>query len=131
MTERFQPRILVVDDFPTMRRILCALLKDLGFERTEAAENGLIALGMLRKTRFDFVISDTLMPDMGGFELLHALKEDPSLDPPPVMIVVAEDHAEDIGRARAGGAVGCLTRPFTRATLEARLREAMPALFPA
>jgi two-component system, chemotaxis family, chemotaxis protein CheY len=64
------PRFLIVDDFSTMRRIVRNLLKEIGFSNAEEAEDGVIALTMLRASKFDFVVSDINMPNMNGFELL-------------------------------------------------------------
>ena len=64
-------RFLVVDDFSTMRRIICNLLKESGFSNTEEAEDGVVALQKLKNSKFDFVVSDINMPNMNGFQLLQ------------------------------------------------------------
>ncbi|MFO0208215.1 MAG: response regulator, partial [Betaproteobacteria bacterium] len=91
-----EPRFLIVDDFSTMRRIVRNLLKEIGFNNAEEAEDGVIALAMLKATKFDFVVSDINMPNMTGFELLKAIKEDASLKHLPVLMVTAEARKEDI-----------------------------------
>ena len=118
-----EPRFLIVDDFSTMRRVMRALLKEIGFERTEAAEDGAVALEMLKKSKFDIVITDILMPNMNGFELLTAIKADESLRHVPVLMVTAEARKDDIVRSMQGGAAGYIVKPFTRATLEERIRK--------
>ena len=123
MNDARDPRFLIVDDFSTMRRVMRALLREIGFERSEAAEDGGVALEMLGKSRFDFVITDILMPNMNGFELLTAIKADESLKHLPVLMVTAEARKEDIVRAMQGGAAGYLVKPFTRTTLEERIRK--------
>jgi two-component system chemotaxis response regulator CheY len=123
MKDDADQRFLVVDDFSTMRRVMRALLKEIGFERVEAAEDGGVALGMLRKSRFDFLITDILMPNMNGFELLVAIKADENLRHLPVLMVTAEARKEDIVRSMQGGAAGYIVKPFTRATLEERIRK--------
>jgi len=117
-----ETRFLVVDDFTTMRRVMQALLKDIGFERTQTAEDGAVALEMLRKSPFDIVITDVLMPNMNGFELLAAIKADDSLRHLPVLMVTAEARREDILRSMQGGAAGTIVKPFTKATLEERVK---------
>lgn len=130
MTAPAEIRFLVVDDFSTMRRVMCALLKDIGFERTETASDGGAALEMLKKGSFDFVITDIAMPNMNGFELLTAIKADDRLKHLPVLMVTAEARKEDILRSMQGGAAGCIVKPFTRVTLEERVRKIlkMPAV---
>jgi len=124
------PRFLIVDDFPTMRRVMRALLKEMGFERAEAAANGVVALQMLRSSKFDFVISDIPMPDMDGFELVSAMRADADLKHVPVLMVAAETREDEVARCRGSAAASYIVKPFTRAVLEAKLRETAPHLFP-
>ena len=123
MTDAADPRFLIVDDFSTMRRVMLALLKDIGFERAEVAEDGAVALEMLRKSKFDFVITDILMPNMNGFELLTAIKADEALRHLPVLMVTAEARKDDIVRSMQSGAAGYIVKPFTKPTLEERVRK--------
>ena len=123
MSEDTEPRFLIVDDFSTMRRVMRALLKEIGFERAEAAEDGAVALEMLKKSKFDFIITDILMPNMNGFELLTAIKADENLKHLPVLMVTAEARKDDIVRSMQGGAAGYIVKPFTRVTLEERVRK--------
>ena len=117
-----ETRFLVVDDFTTMRRVMRALLRDIGFERTETAEDGAVALEMLKKARYDMVISDVLMPNVNGFELLAAIKGDEALRHLPVLMVTSEARKEDIVRSVQEGAAGIIVKPFTKATLEERVK---------
>ena len=125
-----EPRFLIVDDFPTMRRVMRALLKEIGFERAEAAANGAVALQMLRSSKFDFVISDIPMPDMDGFELVSAMRADHSLKDVPVLMVAAEAREAEVARCRDSTDASYIVKPFTRASLEAKLRQTAPHLFP-
>jgi len=125
-----EPRFLIVDDFPTMRRVMRALLKEIGFERAEAAANGAVALQMLRSSKFDFVISDIPMPDMDGFELVSAMRADDSLKDVPVLMVAAEAREAEVARCRDSTDASYIVKPFTRASLEAKLRQTAPHLFP-
>lgn len=111
-------KFLIVDDFSTMRRIVRGLLKEMGCNNAEEAEDGAVALSMLKTARYDFVVSDINMPNMNGFELLEAIKADSALAQIPVLMVTAEARKEDIVRAAQSGAAGYIVKPFTKATLE-------------
>ena len=111
-------RFLIVDDFSTMRRIVRNLLKESGYGDADEAEDGVIALQKLRNSSFDFVVSDINMPNMNGFDLLKAIKAEPSLKHLPVLMVTAEARKEDIVMAAQQGAAGYIVKPFTKATLE-------------
>lgn len=114
-------RILIVDDFSTMRRIVRNLLKEIGYTHTDEAEDGAAALAMLRGGGFDFVVSDLNMPNMDGFELLREMRQDAQLKALPVLVVSAEAKKEDIVNAAQAGASGYIVKPFTRATLEEKM----------
>ena len=111
-------RFLVVDDFSTMRRIVCNLLKESGFTETEEAEDGASALHKLRNAKFDFVVSDINMPNINGLQLLGEMKKDDKLKHIPVLMVTAEARKEDIILAAQLGAAGYVVKPFTKAILE-------------
>ncbi|GHA06229.1 chemotaxis response regulator CheY [Oceanisphaera arctica] len=115
--------ILVVDDFPTMRRILRSLLKELGFNNIEEAEDGSSALLKLNSGDFDFVISDWNMPNMDGLEMLKQIRADERLKQLPVLLVTAEARKENIIAAAQAGASGYVVKPFSAATLEAKLNK--------
>ena len=116
-------RFLVVDDFATMRRIVRNLLKELGFNNVEEAEDGADALTKLRTGAFDFVVSDWNMPNMDGLQLLQAIRADGSLVKLPVLMVTAEAKKENIIAAAQAGASGYVVKPFTAATLEEKLNK--------
>ncbi|TMH31324.1 MAG: chemotaxis protein CheY [Betaproteobacteria bacterium] len=118
-------KFLIVDDFSTMRRIVRGLLKEIGYNNAEEAEDGAVALNMLRNAKFDFVVSDINMPNMNGFELLNEIKKDESLKHLPVLMVTAEARKEDIVRAAQDGAAGYIVKPFTKATLEEKVQKIM------
>ena len=121
-------KFLIVDDFSTMRRIVRGLLKEIGYNNAEEAEDGSVALSMLKNGKFDFVVSDINMPVMNGFELLSAVKADDSLKHLPVLMVTAEARKEDIVRAAKDGAAGYVVKPFTKATLEEKVQKIMQKL---
>ena len=116
-------RILVVDDFPTMRRIVRSLLKELGFTNVEEAEDGQDGLAKLREGGFDFVVSDWNMPNLDGLEMLKAIRGDDALKSLPVLMVTAEAKKENIIAASQAGANGYVVKPFTAATLEEKLNK--------
>ena len=114
-------KILVVDDFSTMRRIVRGLLKEMGCDNVEEAEDGVHALRLLKATKFDFVVSDINMPNMNGFDLLKSIKADAALKHLPVLMVTAEARKEDILLAAQSGAAGYIVKPFTKAVLEDKI----------
>jgi two-component system chemotaxis response regulator CheY len=116
-------RFLVVDDFATMRRIVRGLLKDMGCNNVEEAEDGVQALMKLKVQPFDFVVSDINMPNMTGFELLASIKSDDTIKHLPVLMVTAEARKEDIVLAAKSGAAGYIVKPFTKATLEEKVHK--------
>jgi two-component system chemotaxis response regulator CheY len=124
-------KFLIVDDFSTMRRIVRGLLKEIGYNNAEEAEDGAVALNMLKNAKFDFVVSDINMPNMNGFELLAAVKKEESLKHIPVLMVTAEARKEDIVRAAQDGAAGYIVKPFTKATLEEKVQKIMQKLMAA
>ncbi len=128
MTASTDLRFLVVDDFSTMRRIVRGLLKEMGCNNVEEAEDGAVALNMLKGGRFDFVVSDINMPNMTGFDLLKAIKADDQLRHLPVLMVTAEARKEDIVLAAQSGAAGYIVKPFTKATLEEKVTKIMQKL---
>lgn len=116
-------KILVVDDFSTMRRIVRNLLKELGFSNIEEAEDGVDALRKLRADKFDFVVSDWNMPNMTGIDLLREIRKDPALKHLPVLMVTAEAKKENIIEAAQAGASGYVVKPFTAVTLDEKLKK--------
>ena len=115
--------MLVVDDFPTMRRIVRSLLKELGFNNVEEAEDGQDALNKLRSGRFEFVVSDWNMPNLDGLDMLKQIRADDSLKHLPVLMVTAEAKKENIIAAAQAGANGYVVKPFTAAILEEKLNK--------
>lgn len=116
-------KILVVDDFSTMRRIIKNLLKDLGFSNIQEADDGSTALPMLQQGDFDFVVTDWNMPGMQGIDLLRAIRSDDSLKHLPVLMVTAEAKKEQIVAAAQAGVNGYVVKPFTAATLKEKLEK--------
>src|SRR5690606_12937479 len=115
--------ILVVDDFPTMRRIVRTLLKELGFTNVDEAEDGQEALAKLKSGGFELVVSDWNMPNLDGLEMLRHIRADDALKHLPVLMVTAEAKKENIIAAAKAGASGYVVKPFTAATLEEKLNK--------
>lgn len=121
-------KILVVDDFSTMRRIIKNLLRDLGFTNIEEADDGTTALPMLQNGDFDFVVTDWNMPGMQGIDLLRAIRADDDLKDIPVLMVTAEAKREQIIEAAQAGVNGYIVKPFTAATLKEKLEKVFERL---
>jgi two-component system chemotaxis response regulator CheY len=112
---------LVVDDFSTMRRIVRNLLKELGYNNVEEAEDGADALAKLNSGCFQFVVSDWNMPNIDGLDMLKRIRASDALKHLPVLMVTAEAKKENIIAAAQAGASGYVVKPFSAATLEEKL----------
>ncbi|MDO3385041.1 chemotaxis response regulator CheY [Gilvimarinus sp. SDUM040013] len=114
-------KILIVDDFSTMRRIIKNLLRDLGFTNTHEADDGVTALPMLKSGGFDFLITDWNMPGMTGIDLLKEVRSDEKLATLPVLMVTAEAKRDQIVEAAQAGVNGYVVKPFTAAALKEKI----------
>jgi two-component system chemotaxis response regulator CheY len=116
-------KILIVDDFSTMRRIIKNLLRDLGFNNTVEADDGLTALPILNAGGIDFLVTDWNMPGMQGIDLLKTVRADDKLASLPVLMVTAETKREQIIEAAQAGVNGYIVKPFTAATLKEKIEK--------
>lgn len=114
-------KILIVDDFSTMRRIIKNLLRDLGFSNTAEADDGVTALPMLRSGNFDFLVTDWNMPGMTGIQLLKEVRADEKLASLPVLMVTAEAKRDQIIEAAQAGVNGYVVKPFTAQALKEKI----------
>ncbi len=114
-------RILVVDDFSTMRRIIKNILKEIGYSNVDEADDGSTALEKLKGGNFDFVVTDWNMPNMPGIDLLKAIRQDPVLKSMPVLMVTAEAAKENVVTAVEAGVSNYIVKPFTAAALKERI----------
>ena len=114
-------KILTVDDFSTMRRIIRNMLRQLGYTNIVEAEDGAEALTLLQREKVDFVISDWNMPNMSGLDLLKAIRADANLKPLPVLLVTAEALKENVVEALKAGVNNYVVKPFTAETLKERI----------
>jgi len=121
-------RFLVVDDFSTMRRIIRNLLKELGYNNVDEAEDGSMALAKLNRDSYDFIVSDWNMPVMDGLELLKAVRADAKLAHIPMLMVTAEAKKENIIAAAQAGASSYVVKPFTAATLDEKISKILEKL---
>jgi len=116
-------KILIVDDFSTMRRIIKNLLRDLGFTNLSEADDGNSALPLLKNGNFDFLITDWNMPGMSGLELLRQVRAEERLARLPVLMVTAEAKREQIIEAAKAGVNGYVVKPFTGAALKEKIEK--------
>jgi two-component system chemotaxis response regulator CheY len=114
-------KILIVDDFSTMRRIIKGLLHELGYNNVQEADDGNTALPMLKAEAYDFLITDWNMPGMPGIDLLKAVRGDAKLKALPVLMVTAEAKREQIIEAAQAGINGYIVKPFTANTLKEKI----------
>jgi len=114
-------KILVVDDFSTMRRIIKNLLRDLGMTNVQEADDGQTALPILKQGGIDFLVTDWNMPGMTGIDLLKEVRSDPQLASMPVLMVTAEAKKEQIIAAAQAGVNGYVVKPFTAAVLKEKI----------
>lgn len=116
-------KILIVDDFSTMRRIIKNLLRDLGFNNTAEADDGTTALPMLKAGDFGLLVTDWNMPGMQGIDLLKHVRADENLAKLPVLMVTAEQKRDQIVEAAQAGVNGYIVKPFTAQTLKEKLEK--------
>ena len=114
-------KILIVDDFSTMRRIVKNLLHDLGYTNTHEADDGKTAWPLLQAGDYEFVVTDWNMPGMTGIDLLKAIRGDQKLAALPVLMVTAEAQRDQIIEAAKAGVNGYIIKPFTAVTLKEKL----------
>ncbi len=114
-------KILVVDDFSTMRRIVRNLLTELGFSQIAEADDGNTAWPMLKAGDFRFVVTDWNMPGMQGIDLVRAIRADERLADLPVLMITAEGRREQIIEAAQAGVNGYIVKPFTAQTLKEKM----------
>ena len=121
-------KILVVDDFESMRRIVKQVLNDLGFRDITLADDGATALPLLKSGDFGFLITDWNMPQMEGIDLVKAVRADPRLKSMPVLMVTAEAKREQIIQAARAGVNDYIVKPFTAETLKAKIEKIFKAI---
>ena len=116
-------KILVVDDFKTMRKIIKNILTQLGFKNIIEADDGTTALELLKKQKVDLIISDWNMPKMNGLELLKTVRSDDNLKDIRFIMVTAEAQKENVIEAIKHGVNQYVVKPFTPETLKEKLEK--------
>lgn len=119
-------RILVVDDYGTMRRIVRGLLEQIGYQDVDEAEDGASALEKLRNATYNLIISDWNMEPMTGYELLKEVRADAKLKDTPFILVTAEGKTENVVAAKKAGVDSYIVKPFTAQTLQAKISSVLP-----
>jgi len=119
-------KILIVDDFSTMRRIVRNILKQLSFNNVDDAEDGDVALEKLKQGGYDFVITDWNMPNMTGLDLLKAIRADAQLKDLPVLLITAEAEKENVVLAAQAGVNDYIVKPFTGEVLQQKINRIFP-----
>lgn len=127
MDAREDLELLIVEDRQVMLKILRRLLLQLGYVRIDQAANGLEALELIGRKRYDLILSDWNMDGMSGFELLKAVRAAPATQATPFILVTAEAKRENILAARAAGASGYLVKPFKLDVFEKTLDSVLAA----
>ncbi len=120
------PRILAVDDSPSMRQMVSFTLSSAGYEVTEA-EDGAVALNKARGDRFDLVLADVNMPNLDGISLIKALRDLPDYRYTPMLMLTTEAGDGKKQEGRAAGATGWIVKPFNPEQLLATLKRVLPA----
>jgi two-component system, chemotaxis family, chemotaxis protein CheY len=121
-------KILIVDDFNTMRKVVRNLLKQVGYEDIVEAEDGVMALKALKSQKIDVVVSDWNMPNMSGLELLKAVRNDPELAKTPFLMVTAEALQDNVVAAVKAGVNNYIVKPFTAEVLNEKIKKIMESI---
>ena len=116
-------KVLVVDDFATMRRIVKNVLKQIGFTKIIEADDGSTALAVLKKDKVDLIISDWNMPKVTGLDLLKAVRSDASMKDMPFLMVTAEAQKDNVIQAVRAGVSNYVVKPFTAEALKDKLEK--------
>ena len=122
-------KVLVVDDSPTMRRIVVQMLKRLGYGDISEANDGKEALGMLQGgSGFELLLTDWNMPVMNGLELVQAVRSDDQLSSIPILMVTTRNMKQDIVAAMRAGVNNYVTKPFDPKTIKEKIDKVLAAV---
>jgi len=116
-------KVLIVDDFATMRKILRNILKQIGFTNISEADDGSTAIKELKKEKFDLVLCDWNMPQMPGIELLKKMKSDAELRDIPFIMVTADAEKKHIMEGVKAGVSSYVVKPFSADTMNEKLKK--------
>jgi len=121
-------KVLIVDDFATMRKVVRNLLKQVGYEDIVEAEDGVMALKALKSQKIDVIVSDWNMPNMTGLELLKAVRADEDLAKTPFLMVTAEALQDNVVAAVKAGVNNYIVKPFTAEVLNEKIKKIMESI---
>jgi len=121
-------KVLIVDDFATMRKVVRNLLKQVGYEDIVEAEDGVMALKTLKSQKIDVIVSDWNMPNMTGLELLKAVRADADLAKTPFLMVTAEALQDNVVAAVKAGVSNYIVKPFTAEVLNEKIKKIMDGI---
>ncbi len=121
-------KVLIVDDFATMRKVVRNLLKQVGYEDIVEAEDGVMALKALKSQKIDVIVSDWNMPNMNGLELLKAVRADADLSKTPFLMVTAEALQDNVVAAVKAGVSNYIVKPFTAEVLNEKIKKIMESI---
>src|SRR4030043_639131 len=116
-------KVLVVDDFATMRKIVRNILKQIGFTNIVEADDGAAAMSIIKSDKIDFVVTDWNMPNMSGLDLLKNIRAEEKAKDTPVLIETAEGLAENGVDAVKSGVDNYIVKPFTAETIQAKIEQ--------
>ena len=119
----FSMKVLVVDDFATMRRIVKNVLKQIGFTQILEADDGTTALGVLKENKIDLIISDWNMPQMNGLDLLKTVRKEDATREIPFVMVTAEAQKDNVLQAVQAGVSNYIVKPFTADAVKEKLNQ--------
>lgn len=128
MDEKKKIKILIVDDFATMRKVIRNLLKQSGYDNIVEADDGRAAMDILKSTKVDFIISDWNMPNMNGIELLKAVRADTELKGMPFLMVTAESLKDNVIEAVKSGVSNYIVKPFTAEVLNEKMGKILESI---
>jgi two-component system chemotaxis response regulator CheY len=118
--------VLIVDDYNTMVRIIRNLLRQLGFENIDDANDGSKAFEKMQNRKYGLVISDWNMEPMTGYDLLQQVRSDPELSATPFIMITAESKTENVIAAKKAGVSNYIVKPFNAQTLKSKIESVFP-----
>jgi len=124
----FDMKVMVIDDMPTMVKIISRMLQNIGFKNIKTAKDGKEAWQMLqeateRKDPYEFIVSDWNMPNMTGLELLKLVRASTDYAKTPFLMITAESEKEQVVVAISAGVTNYIAKPFTPPTLEEKIKK--------
>jgi two-component system chemotaxis response regulator CheY len=128
--QRAATRVLIVDDMSSMRKLIAAVLREMGIERIVEASNGKDALDHLARFPIDLLICDWNMPGMTGLDVLTSVRADPKLRELPILMVTAEKSATQVSEAIQGGVTSYVAKPFQAPTLKRHIQKCLAKATP-